>query len=72
MAIEANRTYWVRDPFAGAVRCEGRTLRAAVAQAYAAIPPEERPAYVWHQGQQVPVPGGLAVPVGDASWGRRA
>ncbi len=56
-------TYSFRDPFAGQINAQGDTLAEAIATAYQDIPPEERPAYVWHQGQRHPVPQGQCTPV---------
>ena len=58
------RYFEIRDPFAGVVDAYGETLGEAVENAYADLSEEERPAYVWHQGQQVPVPGGTCTPLG--------
>ncbi len=58
------RVWLVRDPFAGHLDVAGRTLEEAVAAAYAGIPREERPAYVWYGDEQIPVPGGRCRPIG--------
>ena len=54
--------YTIRDPFAGTDTVHGETLDKAIAEAYRDIPESERPAYVWHKGEQVHVPGGTCRP----------
>ena len=55
---------WViRDPFAGHIDVTGETLQEAVDEAYADLDPAERPTYVWHEGQQIFVYGGMAAPL---------
>jgi hypothetical protein len=56
-------TYLIRDPFAGEFDIEGETLEAAIAKFYADVPIDERPAYIWHGGEQVDVPGGTCRPI---------
>ena len=53
----------IRDPFAGHLTVEGESLNEAIASAYSDIPADERPAYVWHQGRRIRVPGGVCRPV---------
>ena len=55
--------YTIRDPFAGELEVEGETLEEAIAEAYDDIDPRERPAYVWHAGDQIAVPQGHCRPV---------
>ena len=57
-------TVWTeRDPFAGVIDVTGETLEEALAEAYRDITEADRPAYVWHRGQRLPVPGGRCRPV---------
>lgn len=55
-------TYTIRDPFAGEIDVDGESLEAAISDAYRDIDPSERPAYVWHDGERVSVPGGTLEP----------
>ena len=56
--MTAEGYFWIRDPFAGWLTVEGETLDEAIDAFYSDIEPEERPAYVWYEDEQIPVPGG--------------
>lgn len=56
------KTFAIRDPFAGHLDVEGETIEAAVEAAYEDIPETERPAYVWYGDESIPVPGGQCRP----------
>lgn len=56
-------TYEIRDPFAGSLVIEGETIEEAIRDAYAEVPPEERPEYVWHDGTKLDVPDGCCRPL---------
>jgi hypothetical protein len=57
------KQYQIRDPFVGEITIVGETITEAIMFAYEDIPAIERPAYVWYQGVQMPVPGGTCTPV---------
>lgn len=59
----SEQTFRIRDPFVGTLEIVGATLDEAIEATYGDIPPAERPAYVWHGDEQVPVPSGRCRPL---------
>ena len=59
-------TYRICDPFAGDLDIEGEDLNDAIERAYADVPADETPEYVWYKDEagrrRVDVPGGTCRP----------